>query len=45
MSDQKPKLAIPTVFSAVLIGVAIWAVAGAPATGMKLATHHAAARH
>jgi hypothetical protein len=43
MSGQKPKLAIATVFSAVLVGVAIWALAGPPATGKKIALHHVAA--
>jgi hypothetical protein len=45
MSDPKPKLAIPTVFSAVLIGVAIWALAGAPAVSKKIAPHHVADHH
>ena len=45
MSDKKPKLAIPTVFSAVLIGVAIWALAGPPAMSKKVAPHHVTEHH
>ena len=44
MGEPKPKLVLPTLVSAVLVGVAIWAVAGAPATQKRVTLQHVVSR-
>jgi hypothetical protein len=44
MAEPKPKLALPTFLSALLVGVAIWAVAGTPAVRKTVTVHPVVAR-
>jgi len=44
MTEPKPKLVLPTLLSALLVGVAIWAVAGPPAVRKTVTAHAVVAR-
>ncbi len=44
MGDTEPKLALPTFVSALLVGVAIWAVAGTPAPHKRETLQHVVSR-
>jgi hypothetical protein len=44
MTEAKPSLILPTFLSALLVGVAIWAVAGPPAVRKTVTVHPVVAR-
>jgi hypothetical protein len=44
MDEPKSKLALPTFVSAVLVGVAIWAVAGTPVASKRVTLQHVVSR-